>query len=259
MAVAIKKVKIVWPKTQLGGYSEVYSSGLKYALCSDKNEQATGFVWCKDFLQDAYLAYFNQGKQSIYGFSYSFSTDRPLSTQSTKLLLANRSDKRFHAKMKKARDFVNQVEKELKMVKKTVLYQATDPPKAFEECGVFLMEGNKRWHLSPPMISLYTLLIRVGSKHLKKHGTWRDTCQMMIDGKVSPYQSSDREQIQTAMKGIDHILKHNDRTVFGKDVKKNYPNGIATHSMHNDSGICAFSNGYNSGTFPGWYSIPFES
>ena len=33
------QVKIKWFEKQPGGYSENYSSGLQYALASDKNEQ----------------------------------------------------------------------------------------------------------------------------------------------------------------------------------------------------------------------------
>lgn len=258
MAAKMKKVKIKWPKKQAGGFCENYSSGLKYALCSDNNAQACGFVWCKDFLQDAYLAYFNKNSRQTYGFKYDYKKDRPLSIKSMKLLLANRSDKSFRAKMVKARDFLNQIETELKMRKKSTLFEAIDPPQAFTT-GVFLMEGNKRWYMSPPMISLYTLMIRVGAKHLKKHGTWRDTINMMIAGDIKPYQGSDVHQLKIAMKGIDHILKHNDREIFGKDMKKNFPDKINTSSMHHESGICGFSNGYNSGIFPGWYAIPFET
>lgn len=259
MKKVMKKVKIKWPKTQVGGFCENYSSGLKYALCSDKNEQACGFVWCKDFLQDAYLAYITKSVRQIYGFKYDYKKAVPLAMKSTKLLLVNRSDKRFKAKMKKAVDFLNQIEKELKMRKKTVLYECLNPPKAFADTGVFLMEGNKRWMMSPPMISLYTLLIRVGSKHLKKHGTWRDTIKMMLAGDVKPYQVSDKQQLQTSIKGIEHIIKHNDRKIFGNNLTKNYPKSIGTSTIHNDSGICSFSNGYISSTFPTWFTIPLEN
>lgn len=253
--IKMDAVKIKWPEKQASGFAENYSSGLKYALCSDKNEQACGFVWCKDFLQDAYLAYFNKNSRQTYGFKYDYTKDVPLSLKSTRLLLANRSDKRFQAKMKKAVDFVNQVEKELKMHKKTKAFICDDPPEAFKESGVFLLDGNKRWYSSSVMLSLYTLLIRVGSKHLKKHGTWRDTCNKMIAGEVSPYQSYDRDQIQQALPGIEHIIKHNDRKVFGKDIKKNYPNAIATSSMHHNSGICAFTQGHTVANFPGWIAF----
>lgn len=256
--IKLEKVKVKWPKSQAGGFAENYSSGLKYALASDNNAQACGFVWCKDFLQDAYLAYFNKNSRSTYGFKYDFNKDVPLSIKSTKLLLANRSDKRFKAKMKKAVDFINQVEVELKMRKKTKAYECIDPPKAFEECGVFLLDGNKRWYASPVMISLYTLLLRVGSKHLKTHGTWRDTCNMMIAGDVSPYQSYDQSQITTALPGIEHIIKYNDRKVFGSNMLKNYPDSIGTSSMHHNSGICAFTQGHTSSNFPGWIAFGTE-
>ena len=253
--IKMDKVKIKWPKEQASGFAENYSSGLKYALCSDNNAQACGFVWCKDFLQDAYLAYFNKNSRNTYGFKYDYKKDVALSIKSTKLLLANRSDARFRAKIKKAVDFINQVETELKMRKKTKAYECIDPPKAFEDSGVFLLDGNKRWYSSSVMISLYTLLLRVGSKHLKKHGTWRDTCKMMIAGDVSPYQSYDKNQITTALPGIEHIIQHNDRKVFGKNMLKNYPDTISTNSMHHNSGICAFTQGHTNANFPGWIAF----
>lgn len=258
MSEEIQEVEIKWPEEQQRGFSEAYSSGLQYALCNDDYQQATGFVLCKDFFQDAYAAWENKNKRSIYGFTYEYNVSLPLATKGIKILLANRFDAHFSAKMEKSIKFLNEFEEELGMEPKSMLYKCIDPPEFFKQNGVYLIEGSDRWLIAPPMLSLYTLLIRIGCKHLKKNGNWRTTCEKIASGEISQYQNNDQYQIQTAMKGINHILKHGDKKIFGEERAKNYPNDIETGTLHHYTGIVGFTQRYNPEKFPGWFSIPFE-
>lgn len=235
--------------------AQIYGSGLQYALCSDKNEQACNFVYCKDFFQDAYQAYFCKTKRAIYGFSYDYKKNKPVSLKTLKLLLLNSSDKKFSNKISSAQDFMNQIEKDLKMRGKTNFSQVSNPPEWYKR-DIWLVETNKRWYSSPVMLSLYTLLLRIGFVH--KLGTnYVETIEKVCQGEIKPYQKNDHSYMKNGAKGLAYILSKGDKFIFGNDPLKNYPKNISIGDMHNRMGIVAFSNATCKAKFQNWY-VGFE-
>lgn len=235
--------------------AEIYSSGLQFALASDKHEQACHFVFCKDFFQDAYQGYFNKKSRSIYSFSYDPKKNRPLSEKSFNIFVLNASDKDFHTRIPGAHDFMVQVERAMKMKQKTEVFEVSTLPDWAVKKGVriFMFKSNKRWYASPVMISLYTLLVRVAFLH-KEGRPYKETINRLCSGKIAPYQNNDRGYMQTGAIGLAHILKHGDRKVFGRDLMKNFPADLDIHTMHNSMGIVAYSQGSCQTVFPNWYT-----
>jgi hypothetical protein len=248
----IRKIKIEW-KPKKSRISQVYSEGLEYAFITKDNKQIHQMVYCKDFLQDAIYALLNNKYVDIYNFIYSPGNDLPLCMDATKVILSHYKDKNFRPKIPACVEFINQIEVLLKM-KQTEVFEGSDAPAIYRKAGIWMFVGSKRWMQSPPLISMYTLLLRIGLMH--ERGThWRKTIEEMLDGKVSPYQVYDKKQLQNAMPGIEHILRFGDRKLFGGDIKKNYPNKISISEMHNSFGIIGFSEGSPKHHMPTWYKM----
>jgi len=247
-AKASRPVKIEW-LTKKYGLSQVYSTGLEYCFISRDWKQCCPMVYCKDFLQDAIQATYHEKSVSIYGFTYNPQTCEPLYMRRTRMALGNASDSGFSDKIPNVMDFLHQFEKKLRLVRSKAR-QVENPPKRYKS-GVWVIESSNRWILSPPMLSLYTLLLRVGFCHTKGED-FAETIKKIIAGKISPYQSNDKKQLSQAKDGIDKILKFGYAKIFFKNPKKNYP-AITTSSMHNHTGICSFTSGASMSHVQHWH------
>jgi len=234
-------VEIGWLSYK-NGLSQVYNSGLEYSFVSKDNKQCCPFVYCKDFLQDALMAVHHQCPVNIYGFEYIAQSCEPICSEKTRIAITNAKDSKFSEKIPAMLHFLRQVERKLKLIRTTSL-RVNNPPSKYAKCGVFLLEGSSRWMLSPPMISMYSLLIRIGFVHTIGD-SYEKTIENVAKGTVNPYQSNDKVQIEKAKSGIEKILKYGYAKLFWKDIVKNYPK-VNTSSMHNYFGIMAFSEPKN--------------
>jgi hypothetical protein len=241
-------VEIEWMRAK-PSMAQVYSQGLEYCFLSRDWKQCCPFVYCKDFLQDAILACHYGKTVNIYGFDYNPAACEPLYMDRTRIAVANAADKTFADKIPAVVDFMNQIEQKLKMVR-THARSCSNPQKAYSN-GVFIIDSSNRWMLSPPMLSMYSLLLRVGFCHVKGED-FADTVKKVVDGKVSPYQKNDRSQLASAQQGIEKILKYGYARIFHKDPKKNYPD-VNTSTMHYSTGIVSFSTGISKSVVPHWH------
>jgi len=237
-----------------GSISQVYHSGLQYALVSDADEQACPFVYCKDFFQDAYQGFYLGETREIYGFRYNPAEHKPLSTNSLKLMVLNAKDPNFHQKITAAHDFLIQIERAMKMRQKTQVFEVRSPPEwvKLKKMRVFVFKGNRRWLASPVMISLYTLLLRCGFTHTLRT-PYKKTINELCEGKKEPYQVSDKEQLIPSLIGLSHIIKTDDQKIFGENIEENFPQDVPIGTMHNHMGIVSYSSGYCKTRFPKWY------
>lgn len=247
----MEKINIKWLKTQSNSIAQIYSSGLEFCFISDNLEQCHPFVFCKDFLQDAIYGFLHNKKASIYGFSYDPSTKPRLSMKRTRIALANQQDKDFAKKIPNTLDFINQFARKLRM-KKTYVFESMDNPKKYSKCGIFVTDGSAKWMNSPPLISMYSLLMRCGFVH-----TIGEDFMTTIDGilkrKIKPYQSNDLTQLSGAINGIKKILDIGYRKFFYIDSQKNFPKTADIGTMHSSCGICGFSSGYSKNVVKFWH------
>lgn len=238
--------KIKWlpePKTSL---SQVYTSGVEFSMVNDKYEQNCVFMTCKDFLQDMIYSHLHQEKINIYNFEYDPAKNPPVSMDKCRILLANSKDKDLSKKVDGILDFINQISQKLKLLKFSSFSVANPPKKIYNE--IFLFEGSGKWLSAPVMVSMISLLIRIGAVH-KKGDDYTETFKNLSNGSAKPYQTNDLNQYTQAAKGIESIIENGYRKFFYIDTLKNYPK-IDTYSMHNNSGICSFSKG--SAIVPYW-------
>jgi hypothetical protein len=226
-------------------------SGLEFSFVSENYCQICPFVLCKDYLQDAIYNQLYRTKKKIYGFQFISQKGQEICLSKTKIIIANSQDKILRKKIPACLDFLHQIESQLKIVK-TKVRECASPPIKYAAGGVWLLEGSKRWMRSPPMISLYTMLIRVGFSHTLGKDFW-DTINGICNCSVTPYQAEDRDRLTNSLKGIKRILAEGDRKIFPEDIKKNYPKGLRIQDMHDNLGICSFSSGDTRSLVPIWH------
>jgi len=246
---AVGPVKITWLK-KVSSLIEVYSAGLEYCFVSRDHKQCCPFVFCKDFLQDAIMAMHHGSEVEIYGFNFSPKTCEPVYMNRMRIALANSSDAELGERIPNVVDFLRQIEAKLRLIRTTVRPVA-NPPKKYKKGGIYLLESSNRWMLSPPMVSFYSLAIRMGFVH-KKGEKYTTTIQKLTKGECEPYQTHDHTQMKQAQTGVDKILKHGYAKIFWKDAKKNFPK-INTSTMHNSMGICSFASGYSKDYVKHWH------
>jgi hypothetical protein len=229
--------------------SQMYSSGLEFCFVND-NKQVCQFVTCKDFLQDAIMAMIHKKSVQIYGFAYDQKKDLPIYLKKTQLAIGNSSDNEFRQKIPCILDFLNKIEKKLRL-KPTKATEVSNPKEKYKKGGIFVFDGSAKWQLSPPMLSFYTLAIRIGACHTVGED-YQTTFDKLSKGEVKPYQRDDKNILDRAKKGIDKIFNNGYAKIFYKNLEKNYPN-IAVDTMHNHGGICGFTEQYTKSQIPYWY------
>ena len=262
-----KKREVEWTKDwQL---NEIYSGGLQMALCSPpdkdgKYTKATAFVTCKDFFQDAVQAHHIGEKRSIWSFKYDPKNDPPLSFDRFRVLVGNNTGAGVAFKIEGVVDFLNQFEKRLRLVRSRAYECECEPtPDKFKNHGgVWMFEGSGRWMISPPMISLYTLLIRCGFVHTLGDD-FDKTCKGIIDGKIKTIGGKsgrhsgcyDAEYLRDGQPGIKALIEHGYSRIFYKDAERNFPSKICVSTMHDCGGIVGFSQKRMESEIPYWYRL----
>lgn len=232
--------------------NQALSDGVEYAFVTPKGQQITQFAFCKDYLQDAIQSRVLNKKRGIYGFSYDPKTEPLISFKSTDLLVTNSQDLNLELNIKNCLDFINQVEDHLK-IKNTIVFKVENPPLKYLKSGVFYFKGSNRWIKSAPMISMYTLFIRVGLGH--KIGTpFKETINGIVSGKLNAYQKVDYTRLKYSLNGISYILDKGDVAIFGKRIRDNYPSKINISTMHNKFGIGNFTEKSNRKKMPQWFA-----
>ena len=224
------------------------SSYLDFGLLSENNVVGT-ISSCKEYVLDSVLHCLNGRVYCNIGPS------NPISVKRVRIVLT--MGEHFHSnrhsgivlkeKLENILDLLHQVESELK-IRKTVLYKFSKI-KQVNPNNTFFVEGSPRWIKSPPMLSFYTLLMRLGLFH--EVGTdYMKSLQDFISGKLDCYPH-DKTILKRAFPGIKRILKHGDKKIFFKETRHNYPNSIQfnIHGM----GIADFGEAARPELMPHWH------
>lgn len=232
----MEKVTVKWLPRDDKHISQIYSEGLEFSFAT-KKEQCTDFIYCKDFLHDCVYANLYSKTINPYGFKYDPKV-KPIGLKKTYILVANSADSKLSDKIKGCQDFLNQAEAKLGLFR-TKISVCDSPPEKYKN-GVYLFRGSGMWLNSPPMLSLYSLFIRLGFCHTAGDN-FMDTIDKIQSGKLTPYQSNDKDYVTRSREGIDAIFNLGYRKFFYKDTEKNYPSDIDIHTIHNYFGIVGFT------------------
>jgi hypothetical protein len=256
----IYKKKIKWkPLSDVQKALQVYTKGVEYALVSDDNWQCHSFVWCKDFLHDVVYSSINKKPFEVYRFRYNPLKEPNPSIKKLKILVTNAKDKNLETKLPDCLDFIHQIEKFLK-IKPTIIKKCSNPPFGYEKSGVFLFVAHKRWINSPPMLSLYSLFIRIGLSH-EIGENFLNTLEKIKLEVIKPYQKYDKKWILEIQNALNKIFKYSDKKIFFKNIKENYPDNLSMDTVHNRLGIIGYSNNIKLKkqnlpvVIPGWHKL----
>lgn len=91
------------------------------------------------------------------------------------------------------------------------------------------------------MISLYSLLIRIGFLH-ELNDNFLNTLEKIKIGALKPYQKFDKKWLMEAQIGMEKIFVLGDRKIFSRNIKDNYPKEMLIDTVHNRLGIMGFAN-----------------
>lgn len=269
----IKIQDVKWhPKTNK--LCQIPTEGLEFALLSKNYEQISQLAYCKDFLQDSIHGYLSDQFVEIYGFTYDPKKSPAVDLETTRILFTNYKDKEFGDKLfNKCLPLIHQVEDKLKIKKKTVAMRCAKAPSAYRFSGVWIIEGDQRWQMAPPMLSFYAFLIRIGFVY--EGGTFLEHLKKIASGEITPYYdrdkpgkyeghvARDKETAIACTGAIKDILKYGDKKVFPQDMKNNYAKKIkgyygdtslSVYTIHDYCGLQGFAKGSTKSNFPEWHT-----
>jgi hypothetical protein len=245
-------VEIKWYDPSKSFYlCQALSSGLEYSMISDDNEQATPFMYCKDFIQDAIQGRLLNRAQSVYSFSYDPAAKEQPTLKEARFALGNSGDPSMGEKIIGVLDFLNQFEDKLKF-EKTKILPISNPPRKYMASGTWLIIGSVKWLRCPILLSMYTLLVRVGFSH-KFNTDCMETIENIASNKLKCYQPQDYPKIIAAKESIKKIIENGDENIFPGSMADNYPEKILISTMHNTCGIIGWSNGATKKIMPSWH------
>jgi len=248
------------PKVRFGkdhATIQIYSSGCEFAFMSKVKgiyTQVCTFVHCKDFLHDAVWAWVNQTNWSIFGFTYNSSKHLPIDKDNCVFALRNSTfngkDEEFHSNLEGCREFLNGFELEAGF-EASQIFKVKHP----KSIPCWLIIGDKRWQHAPPLVGLYTLLIRVGITH-EVGASYKDTlknCKNRLNTLTPGAGKNDWGYIRDSWKGIEAVLKHG-TNCFHSKMENNYPKDLPKKtSLHDGVGPVNWTRGICKKGMPRWY------
>jgi hypothetical protein len=239
-----KKLTIEWYKTPYRLSEIQQQTGFKFAFLAPKGEsfaQATPWVICRDFLQDAVATTINGKPTSIYGFNYNKDKDVPLDLSRIRILvskvnLVKKDADTFAIKMERSLKLLNHYEKMAKVTKSKMVKYEDD------KNIVWVFTGSGFWMKSPVLVSMYTFLIRLGDKEI----TFETNEEL-----VAEYQRLSKLTIPDNDLGYlkecgnkMHLVIQNYKKLLLPDKAKVDPifldEKISTSTIHNSGGIFSF-------------------
>lgn len=218
-------------------YSDYYSDLLHFSFLSPKNEQVQDLTPCKAYLQDAMLAFLNKREITIYDPEI----NPPIDLDYTRILLIHFKDDKeaFMKRMDNLMDFLHQVEASLGFEKSRFEIIENRPNKASEKTPIVALIGDKRWQVSPPMISLYSLFARTCLSHTAGD-KWHDTIKGIAEEKIVVDYKPDSTYVKASLELINKIVLVGARPFFYKKIERNYP-AEATINLIHSAGIMAMA------------------
>lgn len=242
-----KTLKPEWFKTQ-GGLNEIYQqTGMLFAFVGSPKE---GFkvchpwVKCRDFLHDAVRSQLTGRPCAVFGFRFDPAKNPKIDLNRMRMLVTKSLNTgelpEFRDKMAAALKLLNHFERYSKISLSTI--QEVDA-KGSGKSAIFLFTGSKMWVRSPFMISLYTLLIRLGDKKLDFKNA-RDLKSVLKTLKDKVKGDNDVNYIEILWSKLHPIMK-NRKELFPTEngFHKIFFQETSINSFHDYSGILSLAKG----------------
>ena len=228
---------------------EIYQAvKLQYAFLSADNEQVNVFALCKDFLHDITRAFLRGEDMAIYSMVYRYGTNPPVDMSKTRIMArydngVNGTIEDKDDQMDHAIKLINYYEDILK-VPHSKVERLSDSP--WKEKTIWLFTGDKIWMTSPFLISLYTMLMRLGEKKMEftDGNSLNAAIEAVCNKQNKVAHDNDVGYLKSIKTKLEFALTNLDKLKQGEEVDPAYYNkDISLHSFHNDCGIVALLAG----------------
>ena len=232
-----------------GELSEIYQkTGVQFAFATsrptkagERIKQCHEWVLCRDFLNDAALAQHVKAHKGIYGFNYFPGTNPPIDFKNMRVMV-----------QKKARDISLEeteqfIESALKIVNHFEVAGGMKPKTKARRVknikGAFLFIGSGEWMESPFMISLYTFLIRLGTRK----PAFETKEELVAKFESISNENSDRgdmdiQYLKATRSYLYDIIARRKEYSFIKPDGKVLMSECCIETFHNNTGIVSLTN-----------------
>jgi len=241
--MSARRVKWFGKKQQV---SEIYQQfGMVFSFVNTIDDglvQCHQWIKCRDFLHDALRTALTGKQSSIYGFVFTKGKNPDINLDRTMMLISepNITDARAFRKiltrsLRLVHHYENMIGESLSRITKV----SPDTENGYKHA--WLIEGSKFWISAPHLISLYTLLLRLGGEDIKvsvKEENLLKSFDDIIKNKKDQL-TNDTKYLKTVGKYIGPVLKLNSEIVKYNDAgfSLTYFDEIPINSFHNSSGI----------------------
>ncbi len=211
---------------QTKSLSEEYQpTGMYFAFLSVENEMCHTWIKCRDFLQDAVRNQLTGKDDKIYGFCYLPKTDPKIDLKKTRLLIKGVKDE----VIKYSLQLVNHYEKAAGLIPRSKIVKTDD---------MYIFIGPGEWSQSSVLISLYTLLIRLGYRKIefKNEEELVKAYEALISSKDASV--NDIRYLKSVFKHMHTVLENRKLLMFKQKDKILFGDTIIG-SFHSCSGIVA--------------------
>jgi len=235
--------------------AEIYGSPqMTFSFLSapkEGNKQCCLPVRCRDFLQDAIRATLTKKPASIYGFKFDYEKNPKLDILRTRMLI----------NIPKERTVLKTADKIIEDGLKLIHYYenlagiVTKTTVKSNEEG-YVVVGSNFWMFSPAVISLYTLLFRLGEYDLKFETDKDDLVKAYesLVNKKETYSDYAIEYLREVYKVLEDFVRYYKLSIDGKKFDNIYYEDIPIRSFHGNSGIVSFCNTNKDGLYKEQYA-----
>ena len=243
----VEKFKVEWFDAK--SLAEIYQqTNMQFAFVTDPkhgNKQCHTWALCRDFLHDAVRTAKTGIKSSIYSFDFDVEKNPPLDLAKMRMLVRKKGLKKtekavFDKKMKAGLKLLNHYEK-MDGVALSKLVKVDDSK---EDAWVFT--GPSVWMKAPQLVSMYTMLIRLGDKEIG----FKDNKDLMEKFKGLAEQNkngklpdNDANYLRACWNKFDLVMT-NSAKLFPVDIYEQQKS-TAIGTFHDRSGIwnfCSFNS-----------------
>ena len=226
--------------------AEIYQSfNMKFSFANvvdGKILQCHQWVKCRDFLHDAIRTMLTGNKSSIYSFVFEKGKNTDISMDKIRFLISKKdiveTPAEFKAILTKSLKLINYFEALIGEDLSTV--QKVEPDKKAGYKHVWLFTGPRFWLEAPYLVSLYTLLLRLGDKKLE----FKDTASLRkafekLSKEAIPSNENDLRYLKAVWSKVEMVVtKHKELANPGKDGFSDlYYKDAGISSFHNSTGI----------------------
>lgn len=255
--MSAQKRKIEWFEKNSTELSEIYQqTGVMFSFLSapkDGNKQCHEWIKCRDYLHDAVRTTLTNNTSSIYGFRFEKGKNPDIDIRKMRMLVTrdglatNAKKTEFRNKMKAGLLLLQHFEKYAGVALSTMKeVDSRDTDKQL----VFLFTGSAIWVKAPSLVSMYTFLIRLGTKEFKYKNApqLKKVMKTAVDdfkANKKPYAAdNDVSYLVVMWQHLHTVMKERNNIFVKKDgFDDSYFQNTGIHNFHNYGGILSLIKG----------------